>query len=121
MDDSTITIVEWPQGYFLTVSLLVGVSITLLAFCLAHLRRAPVPAAAGGLGSLLVGLTWGIYLGHDLAVRNAEQPASVFSLMDRHPSVLLWTQLVGVASVSLAVVLALRALVTFQKRAGGGR
>ena len=71
--------VEFPQGYFLTTWLLLGLSITLLVFCVAHLRRAPVPAAAGGLGSLLVGLTWGIYLGNGLAVRNAEQPASVFA------------------------------------------
>lgn len=106
----------YPQGYFLTSWLLIGVSVVVLVSCLVYLRRAPVSASMGALGSLLAGLTWGIYLGEDLIVRRGDQPTSVFSWAARHTSVLLWTHLAGMVFLGLAVVLALRALTHVQKR-----
>jgi hypothetical protein len=117
VDDSTQSFFGYPQGYFLTAWLLIGVSVAVLVSCLVYLRRAPVPAGMGALGSLSAGLTWGIYLGHDLIERSGAQATSVFSLPNRHPSVLLWTHLAGVVFLGLAVVLGLRALANVQKRA----
>jgi hypothetical protein len=115
--DDGIQFFGYPQGYFLTAWLLVGTSLVVLVLCLAFFRRAPVPAAAGALGSLLAGLTWGVYLGHDLMMKSGKQPTSLFSLPDRHPSVLLWAHLAGAVLVGLAVVLALLALGKVQERA----
>ena len=119
MDDDIASFLAYPEGYFLTSWLLIGVSVALLVSCLCYLRRAPVPASLGVLGSVMAGLTWGIYLGNDVIVRNGDQPTSVFSLPNRHPSVLLWTHLAGVVFLGLAVVLAFRALVNVQQQASG--
>jgi hypothetical protein len=117
VDDSTQILLDYPQGYFLTAWLLIGVSFAVLVSCLVYIPRAPVPASMGALGSLLAGLSWGSYLGCDLIVRNGEQPTLLFNLPNRHPSVLLWTHLAGVVLLGLAVVLAFRALANVQKRA----
>lgn len=109
--DDTQFQVDYPQGYFLTSWLLLVASLVVLLICLMCVRRATLPAVLGAVGSLAAGLTWGCYILRDQAIRSGNhQPMSTATFADRHASVLLWTHVIGVVFVGLALVLALLAL-----------